>query len=543
MEIVRITEELIDEKGLFQEARALELKINHPVIRLFLENKHAKLKLRQLSLPLANSWVEELVCRSLGYPPGVKLTKRDVSRAFLLALMIPLRQTVGSCFATAPLIVVQKEQLPFLLEDLYNLMTRGFLKRVIEGEEYRVPISIKLGEIGNQSPLLKCYEFTVASFSDWKIDFYKWNMYRSLGLHHEEVGGIGEVLYQMVDERLRLQHEEVNALVDDINRAQDQVRLTEALMRNAYDHDKLRRLKVEMQVQGHHLSVCEEMYHEKIAKIEKMTKLFEFMIKEFLKLLPHYFQEVYDPEMFEKRGEILEDSPAGFRLLYKHGRADPIVWTMVYNEDDYKGVLQDFFQRTESIIVSESELIPYLIDKIIERINDPIFLESAKLRMGEKTPWAYISGGNLESLVKCYFGFQGELTREDFFPETPMDLCIRLIELMKDLPHQKPMLMLNEIHAFVLLPELKDFKEAYEYSGNTYTYVRDELIRKSKILPFADTNWGNEMFAFVVNSRGEMELARYNGRAILPLPENWKELFVGKKWSVFTKPGEYTQLY
>lgn len=536
MEFLRIAEELIDEKGLFRE----ESRIRHPVVELFRESKQAKLRLRQISLPLANPWVEELIRRTLLYPSGHKLEKRDISKAILIALMRPLRQTVGSCFATAPLIIVQKEQLLFLLEDLYNLMTRGFLKRVVEGEEYRVPISVKLGDIGNQSPLLKCYEFTVASFSDWKIDFYKWNMYRSLGLNHEEKGGIGDVLYQSVDERLKLTSEEINALVGDIHLANDQMRATEALLRNASSYDQIRRLKTEMQVKNHHLAMCEEIYHDKVAKAGKLTKLFKWMTEEFLRLFPHYFQEVYDPEMFEGNGEIYEDRPAGFRLLYKHGRADPTVWTMIYNEEEYKSALVDFFRRIEGILVSESDLIPNLIDQIIARIHDPIFLESAKKRMGEKTPWAYISGGNLESLVKCYFGYPGELTREDFRPESPMDLCVRLIELMKDLPHQKPMLMLNEVHAFVLLPELAEFKEAYEYSGNTYTYVRDEIIRKGKILPFADTNWDHDYFAFAVNSEGVLELCRYDGRRIAPLPESWKELFMKKKWSVFIKPGEYT---
>ena len=49
---------------------------------------------------------------------------------------------------------------------------------------------------------------------------------------------------------------------------------------------------------------------------------------------PEYFQEVYDADMHEDvEGSLYDDSPAGFRLLYKHGRRNPGTWTLIHTPE------------------------------------------------------------------------------------------------------------------------------------------------------------------------------------------------------------------
>lgn len=676
-----IADQLIDEKGQFSETAAkfllshLHLPIYAPfdlifqehvkhVIQLFMNDSNARLRLRQLSFPLANPYVEKVIRHCLLLREGAKLEKRHISQAVVAALLTLLRQSVGSCFATAPLIIAQQEETGFLFQDLYDLITRGFLKRVIDGEEMKAPISTKTGHgdllkttgihahldpalkfiLGSdiqpglsiqelihrkfspheakeaeelfkahvQSPLLKCYEYTVATFSDWKTDFYRWNMFTGLGLAQEEAGGIGEKLYSALSEKLDKTNAVLAGLQEEIERGMDGLRAIEALLKNAYDLEKIRRLKNEFKYKEHGVILNEEEYQRERKKGELLAKGFKFLIEQFIQLFPFYFQEVFDPEMVDEEGAIYEDRPAGFRLIYKHGRLDPSVWTMIYDETDYKNALIDFFKIIEPTLTAAwgleagRELISQMIDQVIERIQDPIFIQTAIERtermhreaLSEKTPrkpWAYISGGNVESVVKCYYSRIQDLMRHQFFPSAPLELCVGLIEFMKDMPYPEAsqgLLMQSPTHAFVLRPRLEPFYKAWQERGNTFTYVRDEVVERSKAfydtihlspkeiewilgpipvqgktiqelyqeveekfptylplfeerlmtlllskgaprpLIFADSNWGSDFFAFLVSPHtGELELWRFDGQIARPLP-SWKDHFNKKAWSI-----------
>lgn len=611
-------------------------------LQMFMADKGAILRLRQINFPLANPFVEKLIRYSLLLPLDKKLEKRDITVALLIALMTPLRQSVGSCFATAPLMIAQMEQQPFLLQDIYHLMTRGFLKRIIDGEEVKVPISIKTGSgdllkklgpnghldpalisaIGNakfisspsdtvrdviwknvsndkaleaeeyfkahtQSPILKSYEYTAASFADWKIDFYKWNIYASLGLSHESTGGIGEAIYHKLDIELKKTNEEMVKIHEEMIRLDGQIRLQESLLKNAYKEEQIRRHKTEMQVRGQQLFFCEEDYRKKVVRAEKLSSFFSFLINQIVLLFPFYFQEVYDPDMFAEEAGIYEDRPAGFRLLFKHGRNDPTIWTMIYREDEYKNALINFFKMIEQALITASDweegkdLIQGIIDQTIERIQAPIFIQSAVNRLKEmhkeamresthRMPWAYTSGGNVEAFVTCYYNLKKAPQKYILRPKDPQELLIGLIEMMKDLPYkivsqfekdpQKAMLITNDVHAFLFKPALdQKFFTAWSSSGNTYTYIRDELIEKSKKeyinirwpedrkkegLPWmiGDSNWGADLLGILLNQRTEkLELWRIHHLFNKSL-DSWTPLFNGSEWVIYPNSEEYKGL-
>lgn len=512
------------------------LHVKH-VLHLFLQKKN-QLKIRQLSFPLANKWVETLINGA---------SKRDISVAIIQALLTFLRQSVGSCFATAPIIFMQTNDPEFLFNDLYDLITRGFLKRVIDGQEYKVPISVKTSK---EMPLLKCYEYTVASFADWKTEFYKWNMYTSLGIDVKETGGIGASIYHFLEEKLQKAQEAIQKLQDEVYHAEDRYRTIEALFRGASSVEKAKRLEMEAKTEAHHYFVSKELLEEKIAKAEAIAKFYPFFIEQLLRLFPLYFQEVFDPDMNKESGYLFEDRPAGFRLMFKHGKSDPTTWTMIYNEKEYLKALEDFFKLSEADIgyaTEEKELLSEVIDQAIWTLWEKSFLEHLMARIQKHPhkkaikPWAYISGGNLESLARGYLALKNPLLCKEFHPETPLDLCAQLIEFMKDLPYKeakafeenplKAMLMTSPTHAFLFKPGLKPFLDAWQDRGNTYTYVRDH---KGPI-PFADTNWDSDLFAFAINPHtNKLDLYRQGTFTLSELPPAWKSSFSNTAtWRVY----------
>ncbi|MBX3718334.1 MAG: hypothetical protein KF898_01645 [Parachlamydiales bacterium] len=591
--------------------------------------------LKRFQKPLCSSWAEEIVRQSLGLYQHNGLTDAQIRIAVLSALLTPLRQNVGSCFATAPAIFIQREQPQNLLEDLHQLLTLGKLKRIFGGVEYSVPISPstgigdlrrpvasphslskpwlspglmlactisgliqeglnwekkaeKLKELldwelkGEKSAtveqflhrallelygltdgdiemaarleltrakssklsqsyaapgssekidlshkfarveklaraafkgfsdhaLLKAWEFTLASFSEVKMEFSRWNLYSSLGLHHEERGGIGEVVYHHLEEKIAEANQNIQKYQTEYEIAFDQVRATEALLKNAGSESEVRRLQAEFQSRAYHMRACLEMRDKSYAVGSNYSNLFAFLVKQYDAKFPEYFQEIYDAEMQDVQGDIYDDSPAGFRLVYKHGRSDPALWTLIYNAEQYIESLAEFFNATESEIAANCDWeggdreVLGITSAIVNHVRTPLFLETALQRMAkvhlggglpgkaeEKKPWVYTSGGTMTTLLKTYYRRQGELTEESRWVENETELLIFLIDCVKNQPPyvtdlfakntQQSLLMASPSHAFLLQPSIRLYKEGWQEEGFTYTWVRDQVFSPS----------------------------------------------------------------
>ncbi len=587
-------------------------------------------KLYQFSIPLPYLFAENLVKNSLGITFDKTLTNRDLRCAVLSSCFTILRQNVGSCFATAPAILIHEEQTDTYLDDLYQLLTTGRLKRIFGGQEYAVPISptwgeadinrrfdlrsdfrpifspglikafekiemidpkskledkisflkqaiersdlvaevvssdqilrtlllqhhqieekdysafiksqekekVRSGEISftssNQQmlkfqhvvdlekiaqstfkrvtdhPLLKTWEYSLASFAEFKTDFSRWNLYTSLGFDPKEPGGLGGILYRGIDSKLQEHNEKAEEFHNDAEHALSKVKMVETLLRNATSKDQLRRLKAEHQLYNYQLTTAIDMrdQHHKFAK--HYSEFFSYIIERYHNLFPIYFQEIYDAEMHDVVNDIYDDSPAGFRLVYKHGRRDPSLWTLIYNQEQYIDVLIEFFKITESLISSEFEEdfqqseFSEIVTEIIYHIQTEIFIKSAFTRMtkahkelpslqqGIKKPWAYISGGSMNHLLKSYFKRETDMTEETLVAEEPLQFLVSLIELFKEMPYQtsslfeddarRGMLMNSPTHAFALQPGYQFFMKAWQDRGFTYTWVRDQLVNSA----------------------------------------------------------------
>lgn len=596
-----------------------------------LENKEVARFLKKFYTPLCHAWAERLVRSTLGLPSAAPLSDVEVRRAALCAYLTPLRQNVGSCFATAPAIVIQKDQPLRFLDDLQQLLSKGKLKRIFGGIEYAIPLSPSTGVgdlrknvlaphaslcpglitacqiLGVCSPsdppefqsrsievliqqfgqgkkiltvealiqaiclkqesltsqdldkqtewesaqvrqfqmgvrgfsssssekirrlqhfknkcseaqeafkglcdnaLIKAWEFTLASFSEVKMEFSKWNFYVSLGFSTQETGGIGELLFTRLNEKVEEINKKLHQYQLDYQLSFDQVRATETLLRNASSEGDARRLRAEYQSRAYHMRSCQELRDELYEKGSHYSGLLSFLLKQYDQKFPEYFQEIYDAQMQDVAEGAYEDSPAGFRLVYKQGRVDPSTWTLIENENQYIQSLTDFFSLTQTSISAECEWeegvleIRDLTEQILFHLREPRFLTSALERMAkayqtnipntplfslhqiEKKPWAYTSGGTMTTLLKTYYCRESEFTSESKWVESPQDLLIFILDTLKNLfprvldPYLKGertgMLMNSPTHAFVLLPE--PIKAGWQTDGFTYTWVRDEIL-------------------------------------------------------------------
>lgn len=582
---------------------------------------------KKFQTPLCHKFAERLIFETLGEPEQA-ISDALIRRAVLCASLTPLRQNVGSCFATAPAILIQREQFPQFLDDLYELLSTGKIKRTFGGVEYAVPLSpntgigdlkkslstsdlrlkpwaspgviaacdilfpadqtlamdvkvekagariagknaltvgewihatlleqtsvseedlqkmrklekthIKQGGLAKKldalqrfttletkaraafngicdNALLKAWEFTLASYSEVKMEFSRWNLYSSLGLAHEERGGIGNVIYRYVEEQIAEMNEKIEEYQKEYVIAFDQVRGTETLLRKASSDTEARRLQAEYQSRVYHMRVCEEIRDKAHAKGTHFTTLYAFLIEQYDKKFPEYFQEIYDAQMQDFQGDLYDDSPAGFRLVYKHGRVDPALWTLIDDADQYIECLVEFFVTTESQVAAALEweggdaAVLAITSAVVAHVRTELFLETALQRMArahdapvtvsplskmhaiEKKPWAYTSGGTMTTLLMTYYRRSNVLPQEGRWVESEIDLLILLIDSLKHLSlritepflknPRKGLLISSPTHAFILLPGEEKFRQGLQEEIFTYTWVRDEVFLPSQ---------------------------------------------------------------
>jgi hypothetical protein len=559
--------------SLLPEGHRDGVRNRHMLDTLYLlqRNEAVREQLDRLVEPIGNGLAEQLIRDALHLPESTRIDGATVKRAVVSAWLTYLRQNVGSCFATAPAIAVQQEQpLRFFL-DMAELIATGKLTRVVRGFEHTVPLSLswgqgdllkpfyldpegaaqspglraalgnghlkqRLGKLGRgltcardliahlgrgkeaerafklltENALLKAWEFTLASFSESKTALSRWNFYSALGLNPEEAGGLGAVLYSELQEKLNRVNRQLEELEFAYESAFAVVKTAESRLRRATASDA---------------SWLQSDYKNKVAQLDKLVQerdgihrrgqklagLAAHLVEEYNARFPEYFQEIYDAEMADVGPNPFDDAPAGFRLLYKHGRSNPALWTLVHTPEQFVDALVDFFVSTEAVMAAEPRMeglereLSDLVTTLVTHARTDSFLESALYRMAkvhggrlpvrplhhldqvDKKPWAYVSGGTMSELVRNYFGREDELATRERLVESPTDLFVFLLEAMKELPPRLSnpfvelpnlsLLIQSPTHAFLFKPGLAPFRDGWLDRGNSYTWVRDQVVR------------------------------------------------------------------
>lgn len=619
-------------------------------LRFLLASKEAQRVLKAIGKPIAHRHADQIIRATLQLPAKEAITDAHARRAALASWLCYLRQNVGSCFATAPAIIVHDEQPVQYFKDLNEILSTGRLKRTFGGAEYTAPLSISWGagdlkkniaipidpegkpgvevwlspgllaafeaanvikpnlalkqkieeakaltapviqksdehpyylilnaedilrrvllhhlglteadlkEYENRSrmemqatlltspgmhskaargkseacavfkvlleeaenafkgladnALLKAWEFTLASFAETKAGFTRWNLYSSLGFQHEEPGGIGFSMYEIITRKIEESKIKIKALQDEYEQKYSYLKYLEGRMQRASSEKEVEWIKIDYKTKKYEFDILEELRDTENEKAHSIANMYNVLIDAYYELFPQYFQEVYDADMHEVAVGQYDDSPAGFRLLFKHGRANTSQWTYIYTPNQFIQALSDFFVATETELSTREDFkglereLTEIVTAIVMQIKTEEFLESAFYRMAaahqsrmvknplanldkiEKKPWAYTSGGSMATLVSCLFGLEDKPFEISRWVENPMELLVFFIDTMKQTPPKimgeymhkpnKSMLIHSPTHAFLLKPGLSPFKEAWNDESFTYTWARDHLVK------------------------------------------------------------------
>lgn len=616
------------------------------VLELLQSNKELIRLLRHMTRPVSNRLAEQIVRDTLVIAPNIPITDVHVRRAALAAWLCTLRQSLGSCFATAPAILVHKEQPHLFLRDLDEMMNTGYMRRTYAGKEYSVPMSATWGNGDLKKPLilekdlnqnenkiwfspglmmameavalfpdgmainekfhelrkqlqksihlidqpghlivtnaeelirvlllsryelterkvedylarpksmmqsemlvhvpsgpkfaqakedpilqflrdlelaktafkvladnalLKSWEFTLASFSEINLDFTRWNLYASLGINYDDPGGIGECLHQILSLKVEHANLELKELQIEYEQILAQMHYLEGRAHTASTEKEINWLKMEYQgrqTELYHIDQVRQQAHEKASKI---AALYEFLLQQYDRLFFDFFQEVYDADLHDVAGGPFDDCPAGFRLLYKHGRSNPSLWTRIQSLPDFIESLVSFLTITEADLRSSAQIkgieneFSLVTTQLIGHVRCDEFIESAFYRMAkahgsqpiakplenldkiEKKPWVYTSGGSMSTLVSAYFRREEKPTEVARWVENETELLAFFIDTMKQQPVpiqeqylkncDKSMLIHSPTHAFLLKPAL--YKEAWTSEIYTYSWIKHKYV-------------------------------------------------------------------
>lgn len=361
-----------------------------------------------------------------------------------------------------------------------------------------------------ENALLKSWEFTLASFAEIKSSFTRWNLYSSLGLEPEENGGIGFVIHQVLQTKI----EQVNRQIEDVKieheNALTHLRYLETRMRTANSEKDEEWMKAEYRTRRYEFGIIEERYQIHQHNANMYGNLLNHLINFYSDLFPRYFQEVYDADMRELSVNPYDDSPAGFHLLYKYGRSNTAQWDRIDTPNEFIEALASFFISTEMEIRTDPSMknleneLSDITTAVVLHVRTPEFLETAFHRMArahktapikdplqhldkiDKKPWAYTSGGNMETLVSCYWKRENPPTEVSRWVESPTELLVFLVDTLKQMNPKisiefekdptKSLIMHSPTHAFLLKPGLSPFKELWKNTDFTYTHIRDNII-------------------------------------------------------------------
>ena len=221
----------------------------------------------------------------------------------------------------------------------------------------------------------------------------KWNFYSSLGFNYNDPGGIGECIYDFCKERVDYYNEEAKRFHKEYDVVFDEVKFLEGRVRRSRDEREAKWINSDYQVKVRESRDFAEKRDQAHRKAKQFSEMQGLLTEIYEGLFKQYFQEVYDAEMHDIVDNFYDDSPAGFRLLYKFGRAHSSAWKIIYHAKDYIDALEHFFNATERRLIDAAEFegiendFTHLVHQIVHHVRTDRFLETA-LGANGKDSWS-----------------------------------------------------------------------------------------------------------------------------------------------------------
>ena len=519
--------------ALIKEKKATLLVERH--LPLFQKDFYLLEQLCRASRTPPARWVEELIERSIDHTKATY----PLQTAVITALFTPLRQSIGSCFASACAIFVQFHNPDQMVQDLIDLLTQGFLKRIDQDTLFHYPLC-------PAENLLKAWEFTIASMSGNRNQLLRWNLSHILGIQSDSPLSLGAMIHQKGKETERLLEQEARKVQEEVLIEKRQLELYESMTRQS-DFERAKRAHSMADLQANALERTLAKAHQIKEQVDLLYHLPQKLQEEIESYLDLYFVELYDPSLLQPGSEN-----AGFTLHFKP-QTSPLSWTKIHDESSLTQAINLFLSQIERKILEKEQwrslepLIQDLFSSWQELLRNPSFAAHAKGRLETAhqsstlktqvlSAWSYISGGTFHSLLEIYFG-------RKFYEKTleissPLDIVEKLVEFMKTIPplYSNQALKDPRFHFFLSMPgHAMLFWPSAEPFKTLWSEKRPllQLLQENRIpLIFADTNWEKNALALFQNPENHSPILvtfAEGGSTLSPLTE---DLILGQ-WCLY----------
>lgn len=385
------------------------------------------------------------------------------------------------------------------------------------------------GFIANtQNRLLKCWEYTLATLADARQSSTAQHLQTSLGMRDQGPYGLQAILQEYFDNAIRLTQEAISKAERTYEEAKVQLDYVSRRAAHAMSEQEQRVLSMDRIRFQQELTQARNEWETLQSKIKQLVTCPSFLITFYQKTLPSFFKSCYDP-LIQEFTDALADTPSGFRVLYTHGRSHPHTWTPIYSINEYVQALSNFFSSTEPDLLERRQAkgiekeLSACIQQIIASFHSSAFQAAALNRILKAhaqpenpsilnhldtvahTPWAYVSGGTVSTLITDYFENHQDNVCITKHAEHAHELAAFLSDALKDLPvpikqyleADHYLIISSPTHTFSIQANSPLFRDAWDNDWYSYTWLRDVWMQKQQKFLRTTTYSAQEVSAFI----------------------------------------------
>lgn len=363
-----------------------------------------------------------------------------------------------------------------------------------------------------QNPLLKSWEYTLATLADANNPSTLNHMRIALGWDAQDPQSIAHVIQQSVEQEIHNAQQLIEKCEQTYHEAHAQLDYIESRMKHPLNAEDNKILLMD------HIRFRQELnqalydWNSAQEKAKKLLALPSFILSFYTKILPQYFRSSYDA-FIQEFSSNYGDIPAGFRILFTHGRSHPHTWSPIYSLTEFITFLSEFFSSTEGDLLGKHGVLGLeketssLLDKVIAHLHKNTFQESAIIRILKAyqqpvpssilnnldkifhTPWVYVSGGTVDTLIQDYFENTGKPIQINKHPENAHELAAFFSDALKDLPSaiknyledgSHHLIASSPTHVFSITAGSPLFREAWNNDWYSYTWLRDIWMKQQQ---------------------------------------------------------------
>ncbi|MEG0036807.1 MAG: hypothetical protein RSB82_00420 [Victivallaceae bacterium] len=356
------------------------------------------------------------------------------------------------------------------------------------------------------NPLLKSWELSLASLAETKANFSTHHILIGLGMYPQEPNGIASYLQTAIHEEMFAVQDEAEACESRYRHVQADLNYIENRLRLPLNQRDAEALSIDLHLKRQELNRALYEWDNCREKQQHLINLIPELLKIYTTYISQYFHGLYDATMNDVSQEAHQDRPAGFRIYYTHGRNNSLSWSSINSLQEYIYSLTQFLSLTEVDIMEKQRYanlkkeISRCIGKLITAIHTDDFQEAAFSRILAYyhiiapnkplehinelpyKPWAYISGGTVESFLCTYFDLNQDPNKIFKHPENPAELAAFFSDSTKDLPgvaidylkqSDARFLASSPTHVFSVMPGNSLFRDSWDNNWYSYSWIRD----------------------------------------------------------------------